>query len=232
MKQSVLIKDIPEEDRPRERFLKYGALSLSNEELLSLILHTGTINMSVKELSGSIIKKYGNIRGIKNATVNSLSEIKGVSQTKSISILAALELGKRVYESDILEPNIKILNSLDAYKYFSKYIKSEDRENFLVIFLNNQQRYITHKILFKGTINSSEIHERDIVKQALLEDSNKIIIMHNHPSGTITPSKSDDEVTRRVALASSLLSIELLDHIIVGNCDYYSYVEEGRLVNE
>lgn len=226
---SILIKDVPKEERPRERFLKCGASYISNEELLAIILHTGTANISVKDIAKEILKKYGGIRNLKDASVHSLSEIKGISKAKSIAVLAAIELGKRVYETNVVSENIKITHSIDAYRYFSKYIKNSEREKFLVIFLDNQQKYITHKIMFAGTINKSEIHEREIVKKALLENSNKIIIMHNHPSGVLAPSKSDDEVTKRIASSLSLLSIQLLDHLIVGKTDYYSYVEEGRL---
>ncbi len=231
-KSSILIKDVPMEERPRERFLKYGPASLSNEELISIILHTGTVNTSVKDVAIAILKKYGGIRHLKDATIHSLCEIKGISKAKSISLLAAIELGKRACETNVIEQKIKISNSIDAYKFFSKYIVGDDRENFMVIFLDNQQRYISHKIMFKGTINKAEIHERDIFKNALLENSNKIIVMHNHPSGVLTPSVSDDEVTRRLASSASLLNIILLDHIIVGETDYYSYVEEGRLKYE
>lgn len=229
MKSSSLIKDIPLEDRPRERLLKYGAASISNEELLAIILHTGTHNTSVKDVSSAIIKKYGGIRGLKNATIHSLCQIKGISTAKSIAILAAIELGVRVNETDIIAKDVKITNSIDAYKYFSKYIVRKERENFMAIFLDNQQRYITHKIIFKGTINKAEIHEREVLKEALLENSNKLIIMHNHPSGIVKPSASDDEVTRRIAASLSLIDAHLIDHIIVGNNDYYSYLEEGRI---
>lgn len=223
------LKCLPAEERPRERLIMYGANKVSSAELLAIILHTGTIDTSVKDLAKSILYKYGNIQGLRNATMHSLCEIKGISTAKSIALLAAIELGKRVYESDIIKQNIKITCAIDAYKYFSKYIKDETRESFMVIFLDNQQKYISHKIIFTGTINKAEIYGRDIIKEALLENSNKIILMHNHPSGVLTPSSSDDEVTKRIINAASLLEIELLDHLIVGGSDYYSYVEEGKI---
>ena len=172
-----LLKYMPVEERPRERLAKYGASSISSEELLAIILHTGAKNTSVMELAKHILYKYGSIQGLKEATIHSLCDIKGISTAKSISLLAAIELGKRVYENNAIKSNIKITSAVDVYKYFSKYIRNEARESFMVIFLDNQQKYINHKIIFTGTINKAEIYARDIIKEALLENSNKIILM-------------------------------------------------------
>ena len=232
MSTGSLIKDMPLEDRPRERLLSCGSSAISNEDLLAIILHTGTKNCSVKDLARRVLHDYGSIRGLRNATVHSLMKTRGISTAKSIALLASIELGKRVYDDNVVDSFIKITNSVEAYKYFSKYIKDEVRENFMTIFLDNQQKYIAHKIMFTGTINRSDVYVRDIIREALIENSNKLIIMHNHPSGAVVPSKSDDEVTKRIVEAASLLDIQLLDHIIVSKNDYYSYVEEGRLIYE
>lgn len=226
---TTLLKEIPKSDLPRERLLAQGSSALSNEELLSIILRTGTKGESVKTLSSKILKSLDEIGDLKNLSINKLKSIKGLGTVKSITLLASLELGRRVYEEQDEKEVIKIVNSMEAYNHFAKLIYNSKQENFLVIFLNNKNRYITHKVLFKGTINMSVVHPREVFKTALLENASGVILMHNHPSGDPAPSASDDETTKIMAEVGCLMDIKVLDHIIVGPKEYYSYVEEGRL---
>lgn len=223
------LRDYLKEELPRERMQKYGVKALSNSELIAILLRTGTKDENVKSLADSFLSSFNSIKDLKNISVQELMQIKGFGVAKSTNLIAALELGKRVYEEGNIEPQIKIYNSVDAYNNFANLIKDEMQENFLVIYLDNHQRYITHKILFKGTIDKSIINPREIIKEALLINATRIIIMHNHPSGITTPSVSDDETTKSIAEAASLFGITLLDHIIVGNSNYYSYLEEKRI---
>ena len=229
---NVLLKDLPKSDLPRERLVKYGVSALSNEELITILLRTGTKNVSAKTLSSNVLAYTKDISDLKNITLRDLNKIKGMGTAKSTNILAALELGRRVYEEYRIEDKIKITNAIDAYRYFSKIIEEDTQENFMVIYLDNQSQYISHKLLFKGTLNQSIVHPREIIKEALLINSNKLILMHNHPSGINTPSHSDDEVTKSIIEAGYIFSIKVLDHIIVGKNDYYSYQEEGRIKYE
>ena len=229
---NVLLKDLPKSDLPRERLVKYGVSALSNEELITILLRTGTKNVSAKTLSSNVLAYTKDISDLKNITLRDLNKIKGMGTAKSTNILAALELGRRVYEEYRIEDKIKITNAIDAYRYFSKVIEEDTQENFMVIYLDNQSQYISHKLLFKGTLNQSIVHPREIIKEALLINSNKLILMHNHPSGINTPSHSDDEVTKSIIEAGYIFSIKVLDHIIVGKNDYYSYQEEGRIKYE
>lgn len=229
---TVLLKALPKNDLPRERLLEYGAENLSNEELISIILRTGTKGSSVKELSSNILKECKDVSALKDLTINRLKEIKGLGEVKAITLTAALELGRRVYEDNETVSNEKIKNSETAYKFFSKYIAREKQENLLAIYLDNQNRYISHKILFKGTLNSSIVHPREVFKHALLENASGVIVMHNHPSGNTRPSASDDETTRVLAETGNIMGIKLLDHLVVSKDGYYSYVEEGRLQYE
>lgn len=228
---SILLKNLPREELPRERLKLYGASNLSNVELVSIILRTGTKGYSVKSLSEEILKTCNSISELKNLTINRLCKIKGLGNAKSISLIAALELGRRVYETDKIQESIKINNSLDAYRYFGRMIANEKQENFLVIYLDCQKKYITHKILFKGTLTESLVHPREIFKEAFLESAHAVILMHNHPSGKVVPSKADDEVTSTVTQVGSMMGIQVLDHLIIGSNEYYSYVEEGRLIH-
>lgn len=229
---NVLLKDLPKSDLPRERLVKYGVSALSNEELITILLRTGTKNVSAKTLASNILAYTKDISDLKNITLRDLNKIKGMGTAKSTNVLAALELGRRVYEEYRIEDKIKITNAIDAYRYFSKLIEEDTQENFMVIYLDNQSQYISHKLLFKGTLNQSIVHPREIIKEALLINSNKLILMHNHPSGINTPSHSDDEVTKSIIEAGYIFSIKVLDHIIVGKNDYYSYQEEGRIKYE
>lgn len=228
----LMMKNLPKDNLPRERLIKYGVDRLTDDDLIAILIRTGTKNKSCKMLAMEILSKYKDIHDLKNMTVNRLSSINGLGKVKSLTLLAALELGRRVYEDSDVTPSLSILSSEDAYTYFSKYIKYSKQENLLVIYLDNQKKYITHKIVFKGTINMSVIHPREIYKEALLEDASNIIIMHNHPSGDLNPSKSDDESTYNIASTGSIMGIPMLDHLIVSTKGYYSYMEKGRLVYE
>ena len=225
----LLLKDYPKEDLPRERMQKYGVKALSNSELIAILFRTGSKDNNVKVIAESILSNYTSIKDLKNISLPELLKIKGLGIAKSTNLIAALELGKRVYESSSIEPQIKICNSNDAYQNFAILIEDEMQENFLVIYLDNHQRYITYKILFKGTIDKSIVNPREIVKEALLINATRIIIMHNHPSGVLTPSEADDISTKAIVNACNLFNITLLDHIIVGNKKYYSYLEEKRI---
>lgn len=226
---SIKFKDIPASEMPRERLLTYGVENLSNEELLSILLRTGVQGNSVSDLSKEILTKISDIRELKDMNLTALRSIRGLGTTKSVTILAALELGKRVYEDNVPHKRLVLRTPTDLFRYFAKYIIDEKQENFLAVFLDNHRQYITHKIIFKGTLTASLVHPREVFKMALLENASGVVVMHNHPSGVLRPSKADDETTGLLVEAGNTLDIVLLDHLIVGNKDYYSYVEEGRL---
>ena len=222
--KDIMIKDLKEEEKPRERLIKYGKESLSNEELLSIILKTGTKNYSVKTLAKLLLKEINNINDLKDITINKLMSIKGIGKVKAIEILAALELGKRVY---YLKDNNDIkLNSIDKiFEYFRYMLMYEHQENFIAVYLDSTLRLIAYKILFKGTLNTSIVHPREIFKYAFLESAYSIVIIHNHPSGEVIPSKQDVELTNKLFEIGSLMGIPILDHIIIGKDKCYSFYE-------
>lgn len=222
--KDIMIKDLKEEEKPRERLIKYGKESLSNEELLSIILKTGTKNYSVKTLAKLLLKEINNINDLKDITINKLMSIKGIGKVKAVEILAALELGKRVY---YLKDNNDIkLNSIDKiFEYFRYMLMYEHQENFIAVYLDSTLRLISYKILFKGTLNTSIVHPREIFKYAFLESAYSIVIIHNHPSGEVIPSKQDVELTNKLFEIGFLMGIPILDHIIIGKDKYYSFYE-------
>lgn len=220
----IMIKDIPLSERPRERLLKYGKESLSNEELLSIILKTGTKNYSAKELSNHILKNFKNIKEMKYITINKLTKINGIGEVKAIELLAALELGKRVY---YIEQKEKVLlnSSKKIYEYFKNIFIEEYQECFYALYLDTKSKLISYKLLFKGTINSSCVHPREVFKNAFLESAYSIIVIHNHPSGDPTPSNEDIKVTETLMQIGKIMAIPVVDHIIIGNNQYYSFYE-------
>lgn len=225
----TLLKDLPKTELPRERLITYGPSSLSNSELLSILFRTGTKGKSVKDLSENVLTSCKDITKLKDFSINKLKTIKGLGTVKSVTLLAALELGKRVYSNREPVEHQKIYTSLDAFRYFGKYITDKKQEQLLAIYLDIKRHFISKKIIFTGTINSSTVHPREVFKNALLENAFYIIIMHNHPSGDLTPSYEDDETTRIFAEVGNTIGIKLLDHLIVSESDYYSYIEDGRL---
>ena len=219
-----MIKDMLDSERPRERAIKYGVKNLSNEELLSIIIKTGTKNCSVKELSNQILSKLKNINELKNLSINSLTKINGIGKVKAIEILSSLELGKRVYYQ-VDKDNIKLNNSKLIYEYFKDIFINEKQENFYAIYLDAKSKLITYKLLFKGTINSSCVHPREVFKYAFLESAYSIIVIHNHPSGDPTPSSQDEEVTYMLFQIGKLMAIPVVDHIVFGKNKYFSFYE-------
>lgn len=221
---NLMIKDMQESEKPRERFLKYGASNISNEELISIILKTGTKNNSVKVLSSLILSSVDNINKLKDLTLNKLISINGIGKVKAIELLSSLELGKRVYYN-VDKEDIILNNSTKVYNYFKDLFYNENQENFYAIYLDSKSKLISYKLLFKGTINQSTVHPREVFKYAFLESASSIIVLHNHPSGEVTPSIQDSEVTNNLFNIGKIMMIPVVDHIIIGNNKYYSFYE-------
>ena len=218
----MLIKDIPNNERPRERLIKYGVNNLSNEELLSIILGSGTKNKSCKEISLEIIKEYEDITNLKDVSINSLSKISGIGLSKACNIVAAIELGKRVNMINKSDSN-KLNNPSKIYDYMKDELINKKQECFYALYFDNKQRVIDKRLLFIGTINRSIVHPREIFKYAYLCSASSIAIIHNHPSGDVTPSKEDIELTKNINELGMINKIPLIDHIIVGINNFYSF---------
>ncbi len=223
------LKNIPNEDRPRERLIKYGVENLSNEELIAIILKTGSKKNSVKELANNILCKVKDIRELKNMRINNLIDIEGIGKVKAIELLSAIELGRRVYESNDYKEMISLVEPKYIVNYFNYLFKDEKQECFYVIYLDSKNKYIDKKMICKGILNKSLVHPRDIFKEAYLLSACSFICIHNHPSGDATPSKEDMEITRHLKEIGNLHGINLIDHIIIGNNNYYSFYEDNNL---
>lgn len=222
-------KNLPNDEKPRERLLKYGVDNLSNEELLAILLKTGTKKYNVKEVSNNILCNIGDIKNLKNVRINNLINIDGVGKIKAIEIMAAIELGKRVYEEDYYNELVKFTNPKDIIKYFNNLFRNKKQEYFYVVYLDSKSKFIEKKLLFKGILNKSLVHPRDIFKEAYLLSCSSFICVHNHPSGDATPSLEDISITKNLKELGILHGINLIDHIIVGDNNYYSFYEDNNL---
>lgn len=225
----INFKNIPESDKPRERLYQYGSENLSDEELISIILKTGTKGISVKEVSLKLLENVGDIRRLKDIGINTLMGINGIGRVKAIEIKAAIELGRRIYIENNKLGGVILNNSLKIYEYFKDLVGNKKQEYFYTVYVDAKGRYIDKKCLFVGTINNSIVHPREIFKEAYLLSANGIICIHNHPSGDPTPSKEDVMITRKIKEIGMIHGIRLVDHLIVGVNSYYSFYEDNKL---
>lgn len=223
------IKEIPKDERPRERLKEVGVENITNIELLSVILKTGTKNKNVKELAIDILKEY-EIVDLKDISINNLMKIKGIGEVKAIELLASIELGKRIYlkESKTLE---KLETPKEIWESTRYLLNNKKQELFYCLYFDNKQRLIERKLLFMGTINRSVTHMREIFKEAYKVSASSIVCIHNHPSNDITPSKEDIKFTRNLIKTGELQGIPVVDHIIIGDDSYYSFYEHISILN-
>ena len=223
------IKNIPINDRPRERLLEKGPSSLSDEELLTIILGSGNKNKSVKEISNSLLTSIKNISELKNKNYQELTKIEGIGNAKACILLALIEISKRMNQN-INSLNNVIFKTPDLiYDFFKEPLADEMQENFYCIYLNKHKRIISYKLLFKGTLDRSLVHPREIFKEAYLLSASSIICIHNHPSGILNPSNEDLYLTKSLINIGNIMGIEINDHIIIGKNGYYSFFENGDL---
>ena len=222
-------KKIPNSDKPRERLYNNGAEYLSNEELIAIILKTGTRKYSVKEVALKLLETVGEVDKLREIGIPSLIKIEGIGKVKAIELKAALELGKRVYTNKGNQDLIKLNNALSVYDYFKDILNYKKQEYFYAIYLDTKGNCLDKKCLFIGTINNSVIHPREIFKEAYLLSANSIICVHNHPSGDVTPSKEDILVTTKLKEIGIIHGINVIDHVIIGNNSYYSFYDNKKI---
>ncbi len=225
------VKDLPQSERPRERLQRVGVENLSNDELISIILKSGNHEKSVKELSLEIIKLSNGVENLKNITKEKLQEIKGIGLAQALTILSAIELGKRIFINSNVETKIVLNSSQKIYEYMRYELWDKKQEYFYCLYINTKKELIERKLLFMGTINRSIVHPREIFKNAYLCSASGIICIHNHPSGNIKPSKEDIYLTKSLVELGKMNGIPIIDHIIIGDNSYYSFYEEGEIMN-
>jgi DNA repair protein RadC len=217
MKDSFTIHDLPPGERPRERLLKLGSEALSAQEILAVILGRGTRGESVMMTSQKLLSRFGNLKGVANASAEELIQTTGIGPAKATQIKAVLELSRRL-EADAGEKPKPVLKSPeDVAAEVRSQLKGKKKEHFLVLCLDTRNRLINRKLVSMGSLDTSIVHPREVFKEAVSSCAASVIFAHNHPSGDPEPSKEDIELTKRLAKAGEILGIDVLDHIIV--CD-------------
>jgi DNA repair protein RadC len=219
------IKDIPLQNRPHERLEKYGTKVLNDAELISIIISSGVKGHNVIDLSNNLLKKF-NLEKISKASYSELKTVHGMGKIKAMKIIAAIELSKRIKFSRL---KYTINNSYNVYHFMKNKISNLEKEHFIVLMLDTKNKIIKEEIVSIGTIDATIIHPREIFKSAIKENSNSIILVHNHPSGNPLPSSEDLDITEKIIKAGETLGIKVLDHIIIGNRKYWSYTEKHKL---
>ena len=213
------IKDIPKDNRPRERFLRHGPEALSDAELFAIILRTGSKNENVIDMSNRLIAEYS-LSNLFQCSLAELQKIRGIGPSKAMQLLAISELNKRI--SLAKNPIKKITCAKDVFDIYHARLRDEKQEHFIVLMLNTKNHIIGESTATKGLLDSSIIDPREVFKMPLKNSSSKIILIHNHPSGDPEPSQEDLEITQKLIDSGKLLSIQVLDHVIIAKDDYWA----------
>ncbi len=222
------IMEWPQTERPRERLLTQGAGNLSDAELLAIFLRTGTKKLNVVDLARYLLHDFSGLKPLLDADFKTFNSYPGLGSAKFCQLQACLELSRRYLEQS-LELEQAFTNPNTVKQYLKSLLSQKKRECFYILLLNNQHQLITSELLFKGTINSSEVHPRIVVEQALKQQTSAVIFAHNHPSGNPNPSDADIALTKQLKKALNLVDIRTLDHIIVAQSKTYSFAEHGIL---
>ncbi|MCW1926995.1 RadC family protein [Bhargavaea beijingensis] len=215
-------------DRPRERLIHQGAESLSNQELIAILLRSGTRQESVLQLANRVLAFFDRIQDMQHATIEEMTSVKGIGEAKAVQLLAAVELGKRLTRKQSTERYV-IRSPEDAAAYLMPDMSNLNQEHFVVLFLNVKNEVLHSRTIFIGSLNSSIVHPREVFREAVKRSAASIICAHNHPSGNPAPSPEDIEVTKRLAEAGRIVGIDLLDHIIIGDHKFLS-LKEGDFI--
>jgi len=230
LKYPKAIVNWPEEERPREKLLKFGADKLSDTELLAILLRVGSNGKSAVDMARELINQFGTFRNIDS---KSFAELKrnGLGVAKIAQIKAAIEIGKRFLNEKSLS-KIKIKTSQDMVDYFIPYMRDMKKEIFKAVLLDGKNKIIKEVTITEGTLTKSIVHPREVIKEAVTESAAALVLIHNHPSGEPQPSQDDIDITKRIISACELVGIKTLDHIIIGDNDYFSFFNGGLIKEE
>ncbi|MFD2939485.1 RadC family protein [Flavobacterium notoginsengisoli] len=220
------IRDWSDDDKPREKLMKKGKDALSDAELLAILIGSGSRNESAVALSQRILANAKNLNALGKMSISQLLKFKGIGEAKAVSIVAALELGRRQRAEDVLTLK-RITSSKAVFEIMQPIIGELPHEEFWVLFLNNSNKVISKSQLSKGGIAGTVVDMRLIFKLALENGATGLILCHNHPSGDLKPSNADKQITKKIKEAGEILDVKVLDHLIITESKYYSFVDEG-----
>ncbi|MFC1561640.1 DNA repair protein RadC [candidate division KSB1 bacterium] len=225
------IKDWPESERPREKLSKHGAESLSDAELLAILLREGTGSITALDLAKSLLVQYKNIYELSGRRDGEFTRLKGIGKAKAITLVAAFELGRRVAAGS--QPVKTKIHSPEAIaQRYIPVLETVKQEEFRVINLDSANNLLSDKVITRGSLNASIVHPREVFKQAITESAASIIVIHNHPSGNPLPSREDRKITEKLVNAGAIIGIEVIDHIIIAGREYYSFAEHNEITTD
>ena len=223
------IKEIPLNDRPREKMAANGAATLTDAELIAILLRTGTAEKSAIDIAGELTADGGLYKHLAGITrLHELTNIKGLGQAKAATVLAALEIGRRIASAKPIE-KIHFSCPQDAAEFLMPRLRYAVKEQFIVVLLNGRNKVIGTEVVSEGSLSNSIVHAREVFAPALLQHAAAIMVAHNHPSGDPKPSSEDKDITRMLARSGKVLGIPLMDHLIIGDGTYYSFLENEAL---
>lgn len=223
----IRISDMKKEERPRERLLKYGQGSLSDSELLAIILRIGSKNENALNMAQRILSEY-NLKQLSQVNLKELMRIKGIKESKASQIAACFEIARRLETfQDVEKP--KISSPLDVYRRVYPGLREQKQESFIELCLDTKNQIVKEAVISVGTLNANIVHPREVFKMALAESAASIIVAHNHPSGDPAPSREDIEITKKLIEAGKIIGIDVLDHVIIGDGRHFSMKEEGYI---
>lgn len=221
-----MIREMKQEERPRERLLAHGAAVLHTHELLAIILRSGSKDESVIDISKRLFHKYDSLKALAHAPLTDYQKIRGIGTSKAVELKAAFELGRRSIQ-EVFEGHITLHNPEQIFHFLKSQYEMKTQEHLIALFLNTKGHLIKKEVLFIGSLNASIIHPRTIFRSAVEHSAAAMILCHNHPSGDPTPSHHDIDMTKRIQESSEMMDIPLMDHVIIGRDRYFSFKEKG-----
>lgn len=224
------IKNWPKEERPRERLIKYGGDNLSDAHLLGILIGSGDAKSKKNaiDLCRDLIQKFGDLSKMDSASIKELCSVQGIGAAKAVQIKAALELGKRLASQKAVS-NMLFQKSQDFVNFYSPFLRNLKKEIVKIVLLNPKLKLIKDITISEGSLQASIVHPREVMIPAIKESAASIVMIHNHPSGDPSPSQADVEITHRLTKTGEIIGIKLLDHIIIGGDDYYSFADQGMI---
>ena len=224
----MAISDWPEEDRPREKLMRKGAGALSDSELLAIFLRTGCKGVSAVELADLLVKEFGGLRPIFEASLERFCEARGLGNAKYVQLQAVLEMSRR-YLDETMRREVLFSSATEVKHYLMAHMRDLKREVFVLLHLDSQHRLLKFEELFSGTINAAAVYPREVVRSVITHNSAAVVLAHNHPSGVAEPSSADRHITARLKSALDLIDVAVLDHLVVGDGEVVSFAERGLL---
>lgn len=228
MPSNYKLRDLPSEDRPRERLQQVGADNLSQQEILALVIEKGQSGRNVLQLAQELLSQFGSLADLKQASLKELQMVKGIGFATACKLKAAFCLGEKALNPASINGQ-KIINSQAVYQYLKRKYGPAKKEYCLLMTINTRQCLINLHTISIGTLNASLVHPREVFKPAIKDSAAGIILVHNHPSGDLKPSANDDQITEKIKHAAELIKIDLIDHLIITDSNYFSYHEAGLI---